>query len=220
MNESTRKEAERAALVQRFQLDSLYRALQSLEDHLDALESESDRQRDELARLERKLADFRNKAGLSHPSDQARLDTQQTDAKAPEHHRPSPPETRAAPRPSPDLPAILPPPDPGEHWIEYLRNVERYIADHGIEVTRDPLAQLLPPHRAAEIRADSTPSFALRRGIAGTTAPSRWPCSSARLRTTCSLRRPGDVQGTASARKPADGMDEGTIEEAGSDGGP
>ena len=102
--------------------------------------------------LERKLADCRNKAGLSHPSDQARLDTQQTDAKAPEHHRPSPPETRAAPRPSTDLPAILRPPDPGEHWIEYLRNVERYIADHGIEVTRDPLAQLLPPDRAAEVR--------------------------------------------------------------------
>ena len=152
MNERTRKEAERAALVQRYQLDSLYRALQSLEDHLDALESESDRQRDELSRLERKLADLRNKAGLSHPSDQARLDTQQTDAKAPEHHRPSPPETRAVPRPSPDLPAILPPPDPGEHWIECLRNVERYIADHAIEVTRDPLEQLLPPHRAAEVR--------------------------------------------------------------------
>ena len=152
MNERTQKQAELAALAQRFQLDALHRALQTLEGHLDALESESDRQRDELARLERTLADLRNKAGLSHPSDQARLDTQQTDAKAPEHHRPSPPETRAAPRPSPDLPAILPPPDPGEHWIEYLRNVERYIADHAIEVTRDPLAQLLPPHRAAEIR--------------------------------------------------------------------
>ena len=32
------------------------------------------------------------------------------------------------------------------------RNVERYIADHGIGVARDPLAQLLPPHRAADIR--------------------------------------------------------------------
>ena len=132
MNERTQKQAELAALAQRFQLDALHRALQTLEGHLDALESESDRQRDELSRLERTLADLRNKAGLSHPSDQARLDTQQTDAKAPEHHRPSPPETRAAPRPSPDLPAIFPPPDPGEHWIECLRNVERYIADHAI----------------------------------------------------------------------------------------
>ena len=30
--------------------------------------------------------------------------------------------------------------------------MERYIADHAIEVTRDPLEQLLPPHRAAEVR--------------------------------------------------------------------
>ena len=36
--------------------------------------------------------------------------------------------------------------------LRYLRNVERYIADHGIEVTQDPLKQLVPPHRAAEVR--------------------------------------------------------------------
>ena len=30
--------------------------------------------------------------------------------------------------------------------------MERYIADHGIQVAPDPLAQLLPPDRAAEIR--------------------------------------------------------------------
>ena len=136
MNEITRTQAERAALVQRFQLDALHRALQSLEGHLDALESESDRQRDELSRLERKLARLRDKAGLPRPSDPA----------------PSPPRTRAAPQPSTAPPTILPPPDPGEDWEEYTHNVEKYIADHGIGVARDPLAQLLPPHRAADIR--------------------------------------------------------------------
>ncbi len=44
------------------------------------------------------------------------------------------------------------PPDVGQDWDAYLRNMERYIADHGIEVTRDPLVQLMPPHRAAEVR--------------------------------------------------------------------
>ena len=67
MNEITRTQAERAALVQRFQLDALHRALQSLEGHLDALESESDRQRDELSRLERKLARLRDKARPAAP---------------------------------------------------------------------------------------------------------------------------------------------------------
>ena len=75
MTEIIRTQAERAALVQRFQLDALHRALQSLEGHLDALESESDRQRDELSRLERKLARLRDKAGLPRPSGQPPTDS-------------------------------------------------------------------------------------------------------------------------------------------------
>ena len=136
MTETIRTQAERAALVQRFQLDALHRALQSLEGHLDALESETRRQSDELSHLERKLARLRNKAGLPRPSGQP-----PTDAR-----------TRAAPQPSTAPPTILPPPDPGEDWEEYTHNVEKYIADHGIEEARDPLEQLLPPHRAAEVR--------------------------------------------------------------------
>ncbi|MXW17502.1 MAG: hypothetical protein F4123_00460 [Gemmatimonadetes bacterium] len=157
MNENTRVQAERAVLVHRYQLDALHRALQSLEGHLTALESESALQRAQLASLSRTIADLRSQAGLS------RLDTQpQTDDKAPQHHRPSPPGIGAAPRPSPDLPAIPPPPDPGDDWEEYTRNVDRFIADHGIDETPDPLAQLLPPDRAAEIQrrydADFSPA--------------------------------------------------------------
>ena len=153
MNETTREQAKRAALVHRFQLDALYLTLQSLEDHLNALESESDRQRDALSHLERKIARLRDEAGLPHPSDQVCRDgQQQIEQNAPEHHRPFPSGTRAAPQPSPHPPAILPPPDLGEDWDSYIHNVEQYIADHGIEVTPDPLAQLLPPHRAAETR--------------------------------------------------------------------
>ena len=159
MSEITRIQAERVILVHRFQLDALHRALQSLEGHLTALESESARQRDHLSRLARTIADLRDQAGLPHPADRPLPESQQlpniqplTDDKTPQHHRPSPPGTRATPRPSPDLPAIPPPPDPGEDWEEYTRNVERYIGAHRIEVAADPLAQLLPPHRAAEIQ--------------------------------------------------------------------
>ena len=56
MNESTRKQAERAALVHRFQLDALHRALQSLEGYLSALESESARQSDQLSRLAEQIS--------------------------------------------------------------------------------------------------------------------------------------------------------------------
>jgi len=163
MNEKTRVQAERAVLVHRYQLDALHRALQSLEGHLTTLESESARQREQLLRLARTIAELRAQAGLSRLSDQPFPTAQrQTNDKTPQHHQPSLPGTSAAPRPSPDLPAILPPPDPGEDWEEYTRNVDRFIAAHRIEVVADPLAQLLPPERAAEIKrvydADFSPA--------------------------------------------------------------
>lgn len=153
MNEVTRVQAERAILVQRFQLDALHRALHSMERHLFALDAETRRQSRELERLARTLAEIRRKAGLPQPSGQPVIDSQPTtDDDRPEHPRPSPPGTGPAPRPSPDLPAIPPPPDPGEDWTEYVRDVDRYIADHEIDTAADPLVQLLPPDRAAEIR--------------------------------------------------------------------
>ena len=153
MNESIRKQAEQVALVQRFQLDALNRALQSLESHLDALESESRRQRAELSDLDRELADIRSKLDVPCALDLPPSGAQQkSHAQAPDHHRSSPLRARTALQPTPHPPAILPPPEPGEHWEEYTHNVDRYIADHGIEQAPDPLAQLLPPHRAAEIR--------------------------------------------------------------------
>ncbi len=154
MNESTRIQAERAALVQRFQLEALNRALQSLEAHLATLESETDRQRNELLRLDRMIAQLRAKAGLPRTSSLPAPDTPEpADNKALKHQRASSHETRVAPRPSPAPPTIVPPLELGKNWDEYTRNVERYIADHGIEVAPDPLAQLLPPDRAAKIRS-------------------------------------------------------------------
>ena len=153
MNETIRKQAEQAVLVQRFQLDALNRALQSLEAHLTTLESESARQRNELSRLDEQIAQIYTKAGLARPPYQPRPDTpERTDHDAPEDHRPSPQETTAAHPPSPDPPTVVTPPDLGRNWEDYTRNVEQYIADHGIEVAPDPLAQLLPPDRATEIR--------------------------------------------------------------------
>ena len=152
------------ALVQRFQLDALHRALQSLEGHLAALESESRRPRRTDA-WNGRLADLRDKACLPRPSGQPPTDTR----------------TRAAPQPSTAPPTILPPPDPGEDWEEYTHNVERYIADHGIEESPGtPSHNSCPRIAQPTSGAGSTPSFAPRRGIAGTTASSRWPCSSAR----------------------------------------
>ena len=147
MNESTRKEAERAALVQRFQMEALYRALRTLESDVAALESESARQSCELSRLDELIAQLRAKAGLARPPAQELAAADMAD-----HPAPSAREPRAVRQRPADQSGSLAPPDVGRDWDAYLRNMERYIADHGIEVTRDPLEQLLPPHRAARIR--------------------------------------------------------------------
>ena len=147
MNESKRKEAERAALVQRVQLESLHGALRTLEDDIGALESESARQSSELAYLDEKIAQLHEEAGMARPSTQELAADDVADLPGPSAR-----DTKAGRQRPTDPSSNFAPPDVGEDWNAYLRNVERYIADHGIEVSRDPLEQLLPPHRAAEIR--------------------------------------------------------------------
>ncbi len=122
MNEVTQKQAEGAALAQRFQLEALQHALQSLEGELSVLESETAIQSDELSLLDELVAQLYAEAGLARPPEPAQPDTRTLTDDVPDHPRPC------------------------------FRNVERYIADQEVEVTGDPLAQLLPPHRAAEIQ--------------------------------------------------------------------
>ena len=123
MKESVRKQAERAALAQRFQLEALHLALQSLDGELSALESETAIQSDELSLLDELVAQLYAEAGMARPPGPAQPGTRTlADDDLPDHPRPS------------------------------FRNVDRHIADHGIEITPDPLARLLPPHRAAEVQ--------------------------------------------------------------------
>ena len=146
MNKSTKTEAEWAAVAQRLQLDALNGALRTLESQLDVLESESARQSDELSRLEEMIEQIHADADSERPRAEGR-----TSADVAAHDPPSAQETRVDRQPTdPSSDLVLP--DAGGNWESYLRNVERYIADQGIEVIGDPLSQLVPPHLAAEIR--------------------------------------------------------------------
>ena len=214
MNKSPKTEAEWAAVAQRLQLDALNGALRTLETQVDALESESARQSAKLARLEEMVAQIHADAGADRPRVEGLAS-----ADSAAHDQPSARETRIDRRPV-DQSSDLVLPEVGTNWESYLRNVERYIADRGIEVTGDPLSQLVPPHLAADIRRRFDAEFS--------PAPwDRWDVGSGRV--GCARRR-GDglsprrdarweLQGTASARKPTNGMDEGTIEKARSDEG-
>ena len=158
MNETIRDQAERAALVQRLQLDALHRVLQGLDSQVAGLESESARQSAELSLLAEKLSQLRNDDNMARASDLSNVDSQEEDNTL-EHRQPSPQQTKTVQRRSSDLPAIVPPPNLGDNWNAYIRNVDRFISDHGVEVTRDPLGQLLPPDCAAEIRHQFATDF-------------------------------------------------------------
>ncbi len=133
------REAERAALVQRFQLAALLAALQRLERDIGVLESESARQSVELERLDDEIGRLFARLGVHRPTDREVSDL------------PDPVDRGTGT--ATDAPSILPEGfvAPGADWEAYLRNVERYVDDHGIEVAGDPLLQMLPGHRTTEI---------------------------------------------------------------------
>lgn len=158
MNETIRDQAERAALVQRLQLDALHLALQGLESQVADIESEPARQSAELSLLAEKLSQLRN--DIVRTPDPSGVDSQEEEiGKTVERQQPSPQQTKTVHRCSADLPAIVPPPNLGDDWNAYIRNVDQYISNHGIEGTQEPLGQLLPPDCAAEIRNQFATDF-------------------------------------------------------------
>ena len=150
MDGSVRKEAERAALAQKVQLRELTRALQSMETSVAGLEREAAAHSRDLARLEEEIerlrARLRAEAGATRAGDRDRADAPAGEPSA-SSDREARERRRGAAVPSGGFAG----PDVGEDWEEYVRNVDRYIADHGIEVV-NPLEQLVPPQVAADIR--------------------------------------------------------------------
>ncbi|MXZ17259.1 MAG: hypothetical protein F4069_09160 [Rhodothermaceae bacterium] len=139
-------------------MDALHRALQRLDNQVTDLELEFACQSAELSLLAEKLSQLRTEANVERASDLSGLDSQErTDGETLEPRQSE--QTRTVRRHSTDLPAIVPPPYLGENWDTYIRDVDQYITDHGIEVTHDPLGQLLPHDRAAEVQREFVTDF-------------------------------------------------------------
>ncbi|MDE0125441.1 MAG: hypothetical protein OXN97_12785 [Bryobacterales bacterium] len=147
MNEKTRREAARALLAQPFQLQFVCGSLRTLEGQVATLESESARQVSDLSRLDAQITQLYVQAGWSRldPSELAATGTVG-------HSKPSSQGTRPVRQRSTQLQRKVALPDVGEDWNAYVRNTERYFSDHEIEVTGDPLGQLVPPELAVEVR--------------------------------------------------------------------
>ena len=129
-------EAELAALAQRLQLDALQGALSRLESEVARLEEEADRQSAELKHLAEAIRQLRGGGSREPASDEAWVG-----------------------QPSTDPSVGFVPPKPGESWESHLRDVDRRIADIGIEAVGDPLSQLMPPHLAAAVRCRFAKEF-------------------------------------------------------------
>lgn len=146
MSRSAQREAETVVLSQRFQLDGLHRQQRTHEVLASELEDETARQRSKLDHLKIQLAAVRNEAGLPRSTSE-----QTASVVIADHLRPSAREVAEIHARMPDLSPALRLPTAEHGWDAYLREVELYIDRHGIEVNRDPIAQLLPPDKAAEI---------------------------------------------------------------------
>lgn len=127
--------------------------IEKLNDHVGLLnrqaedaKSKTGQHSDDVGDQDRQLAELWRAAGLSRPS-----------AKELEHVPidpdllPSEIELREIRQRLPDLSLGLDLPDAGGDWDAYMREVDAYIERHGIDLDRDPLTQLLPAGRAAEV---------------------------------------------------------------------
>ena len=146
MSRHARQEAETVALAQQSQLDELCLHQRALERHAFVQEGETDRQSSEIARLQQQLRAVRHDAGLPPPTSE-----QTASVDIPDNLRPSAREVAEIHARMPDLSLALALPTAEHGWHAYLRDVELYIDRHGIDTNRDPIPQLLPPDKAAEI---------------------------------------------------------------------
>ena len=146
MSGRTLTEAGRVAVAQRTRLEGLFRDLAKLDGQMAALEAELADQSKELSRLDDRMAELYHRTGLPRPGpdELAAVDVA-------EHLRAPASKSNTDPAPSGEWTASRRR-DDGGNWESLVRHAERYITDHGIPVDADPLEQLLPPHRATEIR--------------------------------------------------------------------
>ena len=138
---------ERALVVEKHQIERLTRTFARQDRHAAGLEGEAERQAESLTELEAALAEAWRAAGLPRP-DEREILAQEID----ERLEVSDAERRTIHRGLPDLSSGLAVPNAECDWDVYLKEIDRYAAEHALDTEGDPLEQLLPPHRAAEIR--------------------------------------------------------------------
>lgn len=153
MKKRTQREAESAALAQHRQLAEAQQVLGRADERGNALTEENAAHAAILGDIEAATNQLRRRLTDMDPDWQRRTDQdEQTTREFRERIEPTEAELDAAVvRRWPDISLGVDVPAAGGDWTSYSREVEKYVEEHGIDVDTDPLAQLLPADRAAEI---------------------------------------------------------------------
>ena len=142
-------EAELVVLAQRIQLETLFGTFQSLEQLLEDIEREFAYQSAEKDRIDQSIGQLYAAFGLNRSGNRS-LDSSDAQSSSTSPGRTESCQSDSAIRKAEGLDAL----ELGQDWDTYVENVERYIANREIKVTRNPVVQLLPRHRAAEFVHD------------------------------------------------------------------
>ena len=152
MKKRTQREGELAALAQRDQLSRLERQVGRAQRRTAELIEKTNGQFDGLFDIQDKLNQIRRHLTAMEPDRQRwPAADEATTQELLQRTQPSEAELDTALQQWPDLSLGLTVPTAEGDWKGYSQEVSRYIEEHGIDVGEDPLAQLLPADRAAEI---------------------------------------------------------------------
>ncbi len=137
---------ERALIAKNHQVKKMGDHVGDLARHADDVKARNDQMSVVLDDLEAQKEELRKELGLPKPN----ADELERVLIAPDL-LPSESELQAIRRRMPDLSLGLEVPAADGDWDAYVRDVDAYIDRHGIDLDRDPLDQLLPAGRAAEL---------------------------------------------------------------------
>ena len=153
MKKRTQREAESAALAQRDQLGGVKRAVDRIDERIDALRERNDDHAANLDEIQARTNEVRRRLTEMEPDWRRRTyEDEQTTKDFRQRIEPTEAELDAAVfRQWPDLSLGVDIPDSTGDWKSYSREVETYIEEHGIDIDTDPLVQVLPADRAAAI---------------------------------------------------------------------
>ena len=146
MHKTQRPDAERAALAQRHQIETLDRQLGKLQSHAAGLAEATAAQDAKLSDLDVLMAELSASAGIVRPG----ADTLDGVAVLPSLRLSAAEEAVLRER-LPDLSLSLTVPDAEGDWQAYMGTVDDYVAAYGIDLARDPIEQLLPANKAAAV---------------------------------------------------------------------